>query len=133
MDFIDDPRILSLVGGDQTAANQLVAIVSHILETLWKKRHPSMPAADLAQESSPRDAEALPAAPDTVAPPSPRPRRNPHWRTALLGLVGGDPRRVEELVDTVARLWQAALPQLTVPTSWRPRHRPRCNPITKHD
>lgn len=109
METIDDPGILDLVGGDQAAAHQLVATVTHIFMTIWEKRAPLTPMANAsADRPDPPPAEAASAAPATARPVH-TPRLDPHWRTSLLGLVGGDPRRLEDLVDTIARLLSQAL------------------------
>ncbi len=114
MESIDDPGILDLVGGDQAVAHQLIAIVTHIFETIWEKRQRLTPMANPSAEPPTSPPEAAPAAPATSRPSHP-PRLDPSWRASLLGIVGGDPSRLEDLVDTVAHLWQAILRKPAVP------------------
>ncbi len=112
---IDDPGILDLVGGDQAAAHQLVATVTHIFATIWEKLDPVTPMVNSsADRPDPPPAEAALAASPTARPVR-IPRLDPHWRTSLLGLVGGDPQRLEELIDTMAHLWQTMLLKPPVP------------------
>jgi len=108
-----DPQIVQLVGGDPWYANQLLEVLAEMWATalnegrfpgLSANRPPAPPVLEPAAPSEPPPADA----PINTTKPG-GVRRSPPWRATVLALVGGDPQRLDELVDTLAQLWRAWL------------------------
>lgn len=116
MEILNDPGILALVGGDRGMAEQLVNIVTHVFDTIWRKQQrssPESPEPKTTLGDAPETPDGGTGVPSPVTPRQDKTRRA--RRDTLLALVGGDPQRLEELVETVARLWWAHCRQRPVP------------------
>ena len=123
----DNPRLLDLVGGDPLRLRQLAAVLAHMWETAWAQglfpelspsRTPPPPATEaVAVEASrlaPEPSE--PVSEDPVLPPIRTSWRDRRRRMdQLRAWVGGDSQRLQELIETTGRIWQAARRRPEVP------------------
>lgn len=130
LEYPDNPRLLVLVGGDPMRLYHLAAVLAHMWEGAWAQglfpelspsRAVPVPPVEIespVEIQSPVEVEEAhrlepdpsdPRADGPVLPPirsSWRSRRR--RRAQLLAWVGGDLQRLQDLIETTARLWQAA-------------------------